>query len=453
MALMDNLLEVFAAQGSDFNKTLKSYDYYIGNAVPVDTVAIHSGILYRCITAHTAGETFDASKWVQTISGGEGSGHIIQDNGASLAARSNLNFTGFATVEDDAQNNATKVIVSVDKNSIGLGNVTNDAQVKRSEMGAASGVATLDEDGKLVQAQSPYPNFIFGTRAERMAITTSDRPLAYYQTDQAKGWYGFVHDSGSSGAGKWTILGRQGVPLTASANQATGVVTLTWSLYSEYIAYNIYRDSVFLTTVSGSTTTYTYTEAGGNHSYTVEGVVNLNAQNISVTLPSLLTPTKVRLVQALKDMTSTSQLDSASDSNAYYSNYSDLGYNQTEAWRINVLTNNSPTSAQMLAVYPSGSQFLVDLGAAYQVIKICALPPCGSEPGGWNYSYHDRMRISYWNGSGWVLIPNTTPALPYTATSAAEWTITFPAINARYFMLHSDSNYTAFKRCRFYAFT
>jgi hypothetical protein len=29
------------------------------------------------------------------------------------------------------------------KNDIGLGNVTNDAQVKRSEMGVANGVATL----------------------------------------------------------------------------------------------------------------------------------------------------------------------------------------------------------------------------------------------------------------------------------------------------------------------
>lgn len=38
---------------------------------------------------------------------------------------------------------------------VGLGNVTNDAQVKRSEMGIAGGVATLGEDGKIPSAQLP----------------------------------------------------------------------------------------------------------------------------------------------------------------------------------------------------------------------------------------------------------------------------------------------------------
>lgn len=38
---------------------------------------------------------------------------------------------------------------SLDRNDIGLGNVTNDAQIKRSEMGVPKGVATLGEDGKV----------------------------------------------------------------------------------------------------------------------------------------------------------------------------------------------------------------------------------------------------------------------------------------------------------------
>lgn len=41
----------------------------------------------------------------------------------------------------------------VTKDQVGLGNVTNDAQVKRSEMGAANGVATLDENGKIPSTQ------------------------------------------------------------------------------------------------------------------------------------------------------------------------------------------------------------------------------------------------------------------------------------------------------------
>ena len=43
----------------------------------------------------------------------------------------------------------------VTKEQIGLGNVTDDAQVKRSEMGVAGGVATLGEDGKVPSGQLP----------------------------------------------------------------------------------------------------------------------------------------------------------------------------------------------------------------------------------------------------------------------------------------------------------
>lgn len=43
----------------------------------------------------------------------------------------------------------------VTKTQVGLGNVTNDPQVKRSEMGANNGVATLDADGKVPESQLP----------------------------------------------------------------------------------------------------------------------------------------------------------------------------------------------------------------------------------------------------------------------------------------------------------
>ena len=43
----------------------------------------------------------------------------------------------------------------VTKEQVGLSEVTNDAQVKRSEMGVAGGVATLDQDGKVPSSQLP----------------------------------------------------------------------------------------------------------------------------------------------------------------------------------------------------------------------------------------------------------------------------------------------------------
>ena len=45
--------------------------------------------------------------------------------------------------------------VTVTKSDVSLGNVTNDAQVKRTEMGVANGVATLDANGKVPSDQLP----------------------------------------------------------------------------------------------------------------------------------------------------------------------------------------------------------------------------------------------------------------------------------------------------------
>ena len=44
---------------------------------------------------------------------------------------------------------------SVTKTQVGLSNVTNDSQVKRSEMGVANGVATLDSNGLIPSSQLP----------------------------------------------------------------------------------------------------------------------------------------------------------------------------------------------------------------------------------------------------------------------------------------------------------
>ena len=57
--------------------------------------------------------------------------------------------------EDKANLKALAYKDALVKGDVGLGNVTNDAQVKRSEMGVADGVATLDETGKVPAAQLP----------------------------------------------------------------------------------------------------------------------------------------------------------------------------------------------------------------------------------------------------------------------------------------------------------
>lgn len=71
-----------------------------------------------------------------------GSAHAVQDN--------------LDTHKNDEQNPH-----AVTKTQVGLENVTNDAQVKRSEMGEAGGVATLDEHGVVPIDQLPeVPSFV-----------------------------------------------------------------------------------------------------------------------------------------------------------------------------------------------------------------------------------------------------------------------------------------------------
>lgn len=65
---------------------------------------------------------------------------------------------------------------SLTKADVGLGNVTNDAQVKRSEMGTASGVATLDETGKVPASQLPsyVDDVIEGTYVNSTTFNDAD---------------------------------------------------------------------------------------------------------------------------------------------------------------------------------------------------------------------------------------------------------------------------------------
>lgn len=62
---------------------------------------------------------------------------------------------GVTGVKGNAESTYRKGEVNITPSNIGLGNLTNDAQVKRSEMGVANGVATLGDDGKVPSAQLP----------------------------------------------------------------------------------------------------------------------------------------------------------------------------------------------------------------------------------------------------------------------------------------------------------
>lgn len=77
----------------------------------------------------------------------------VVDLGTVITAHQDI--SGKVNTSTTVNGHALTGNVSVTKSDVGLGNVTNDSQVKRSEMGAASGVATLDSSGKVPSSQLP----------------------------------------------------------------------------------------------------------------------------------------------------------------------------------------------------------------------------------------------------------------------------------------------------------
>ena len=79
---------------------------------------------------------------------------------------------------------------TISKSDVGLSNVTNDAQVKRSEMGKANGVATLDENVKIPSEYLPsyvddvleYSGNVSGVTIQTASTVAKDASAKYYSS-------------------------------------------------------------------------------------------------------------------------------------------------------------------------------------------------------------------------------------------------------------------------------
>lgn len=88
-------------------------------------------------------------------------------------------------------NGTTTDVVSAStlKSAMSLNNVTNDAQVKRSEMGAASGVATLDANGIINTSQLPsYVDDVLEYSAKSQFPATGETGKIYVDTSTNITW-------------------------------------------------------------------------------------------------------------------------------------------------------------------------------------------------------------------------------------------------------------------------
>lgn len=106
------------------------------------------------------------------------------------------------TTDVDAHIKNTNNPHSVTKTQVGLGNVTNDAQVKRSEMGVVNGVATLGSDGKIPSSQYDSFSIVSKTNKSEFPSTGSTQSLyietstgSMYQWDTASKSYTKVASS------------------------------------------------------------------------------------------------------------------------------------------------------------------------------------------------------------------------------------------------------------------
>lgn len=143
--------------------------------------------------------------------------------------------------------------VTVVKSDIDLDNVTNDAQVKRSEMGAANGVATLDLSGKVYMAQIPIgivTIVMVQNEAARLALPQSTNLMIALQADTTTRWE-LNANLLPSVSSNW-IPGGSYAAQVVSVNGAIGAVTINLATlgianvknYDQTVAENILSGTV-----------------------------------------------------------------------------------------------------------------------------------------------------------------------------------------------------------------
>lgn len=163
--------------------------------------------------------------------------------------------------------------VTIGKSDVGLSNVTNDAQVRRAEMGAVNGVATLNENGVIPSAQLPsfvddvleYPTYsAFPATGESGKIYIAvDTNLSYrwsgtgyakIASDLALGETSSTAYAGDKGKATRDDLNDH---LADDTRHITAAERTTWNSKADSstaVTNVTYTDGVIKKTINGSTT-------------------------------------------------------------------------------------------------------------------------------------------------------------------------------------------------------
>lgn len=117
-------------------------------------------------------------------------------------------------------------VSSINKESVGLNNVTNDAQVKRSEMGAANGVPTLDANGKIPVDQLGNLDTVVSMVVTELPTTDIKANKIYLVKDSTT--EGDLYQEYLYVDNKWEKVGthKQEVDLTSYAKKSEAIKSL-----------------------------------------------------------------------------------------------------------------------------------------------------------------------------------------------------------------------------------
>ena len=129
------------------------------------------------------------------------------------------------------------------KANLDLGNVTNDAQVKRSEMGVAGGVATLGSDSKVPAAQLPsfvddvleYAGTVSGVTIQPSSQASVD--AVYYDTTKKS----FCGKKDGTYYNNWNKVGEEALP----ANSFGTILGTTITPYSNKIYVDTSKNKTY----------------------------------------------------------------------------------------------------------------------------------------------------------------------------------------------------------------
>lgn len=207
------------------------------------------------------------------------------DKPVSTAQKNALNLK-----EDKENLKALAYKDSLAKEDVGLGNVTNDAQVKRSEMGVADGVATLDETGKVPAAQLPsyVDDVIEGTYVDSTTFNdaegspvTPESGKIYVDTTTNKEyrWGGsqFVSIADSLALGETASTAYAGNKGKQNADDIAALKTKAAEIESN----NTQQDTAISAAQSAAEAAQSAAETADSKAVTAQNKANANEQSIS----------------------------------------------------------------------------------------------------------------------------------------------------------------------------